>query len=398
MKYTIQSRPHQIELSLRFPVTSLDTQADQRLQQIQTACAKVIHAQQWVVMREPKISLMGETEGLLEVLCSIDLMPSITLPERLDLKIEAAEIDLPKEQDLLERIQALQMRFGETQLSPAAAVWGDIVCMHGFGVCQGELIPLSPRAGFFMLLTQDAWASPLAKACLGAKAGQTLLHKLNLPADHPFPAWRNQPAEYTIYIESVQKLTVPPAGEIAKFVGYKTLEALLTQVDQELREENQTRWRQRLQAGLLQQLLKKSKLELPEFWVSESLTAWWQESDAAQLAQIQKQLPLAADYLTRGILNWQKPYLAQKIRRDLAFQLLLNALADRSHEDLNEQEISQVLTEVGKPLQMSSKLVWGSLQREGQAHRFLNQIRLEKASRYLLKQAQIHYGNQVLTL
>ncbi len=400
MKYSLKQVPNQIQLTIQLPLTDLAQAADQRKAQLQAASAKLIQKYQWQVAREPQIKTVRENSGILEILCTVDLLPEMIVPENMDLQIEAPELALPQEQDLMERIQALQIRFGETKPSQTAADWGDLVRIDWIGICQNDLIPLSPKAGFFMLLHQEPWASPLAATLIGAQAGDSRIYTETLPQDHPYLPWRGQSAEYHIYVESVQNLTVPPHQYLAQAAGLGSdFDTLLSHLHQEIRDQNQTRWRQNIQQRLMKQILKSCQGKVPEYWIEAGLAAWWQESDATQLVEMQDHLPIASAFLKAGQKNWQvHSYLAQKIKQDLSFQLLLNSLAERNPDGLKEAEITQTLEAVGAPLNMNSELVWNALQRDGQTQLFLNQIRLEKASRWLLKQAQIRCGEQILPL
>lgn len=401
MKYTVQQQQHKLQLHLQLKPAELPADPVARQHELQRICGQILHANGWEPSREPQFEIQNETPQQIQIRCLIELFPKVTLPQHLEIALTAPAIDLPQEQELLERIQALQVRYGEQELLARPADWGDTLCVDWVGHCQGQLIPQSAYTDFWLLLHQESWASPLASALHGARAGEARSIQQKLASDFPYLPWRGKTAEYTVYVQSVYALRVPPASDLlAQISGLATdFDGLLHHLHTALREEKQASWWHSLREQVVAELVKTTRLQVPPEWVQDTLIAAWEATDQSILTEICVRLPVAAELLKTGLKTWlQQPHLYQQYERALATQLVLRAVAHRQQLHLADAEISQSLHTVGNPLNLSAERVWEAIQRDGQDHRFLNQLLLDKAANWLVRQAQIRYQDQILRI
>lgn len=400
MRYTAQQQQHQLRLSLQLSPAELPTDPAAREAALQQFCAQILRENAWEPSREPRLEIVRETPQQLQVSCVVELFPSVTLPQHLNVELTAPAMLLPQEEDLLARVQALQLQYAEQTDVTRPADWGDLICVDWIGTCSDQLIPESVRSRFWLLLSQDPWASPLAAFLHGVQAGQQLSVSQPLAADFPYLPWRGKTAQYHVFVHAVQAVRVPPANDLlAQLNGLADFEALLSQLHKDLRAEKQAAWRQQLREQVVAEVLSQSRLQVPASWIKDTLEASWEATDKAALQALQPHLPQAAALLENGLKSWQQQrHLYQSHEQALATQLVLRAVARQQQLQLKEAEITAALDTLGQPLNLSADLVWGALQQDAQDHRLLNQLLLDKAADWLVRQASIYYESQLLQI
>ena len=365
-------------LHLNIPVTDVPAEGEQVF--FQTLCKAAIDSQEWEPCREPVIRVIRRTDSHLTVEFLIDLFPSIVLPASLAVTVEAPPIDTPQPEEIMARIEALQVQFGQTERVERGAQWGDMVCIDVIGICQGELVPQSVQHKFWLSLQSKN--GPLAAALVGTQAGEHKRVAYTLAEDFPYAPWQEAAAHYAVYVHEVQALQVPIASDLpllSDLPHVQDEESLFAALHEELRESHQAQWRTRLRKRVLAALLKVTPIKVPGVWVQESFESLWQSTDKALLAAISSHLQLPPEehkaVFEKGFDSWQKhTHLKQQIQQDLAYQLLLWAVIRDHQLQLSASQIDTSLRTVGDPLHLSAEQVWANLQKDGEDQKFLNQF------------------------
>lgn len=401
----IEKTPQGVNLHLDIvtPPSATDATAEP-LTEAQNLCGAVIREKQWIPSREPQFHFETKGNQRWSIRCQIDLTPPVSLPASLRVKVSAPPMAVPQPEEMQAQLQALQLRFAEQTPVERPAAPGDILCVDWFGTCEGALIPQSARAAFYLpLIAGDKMLDPHWIAQLsGQSVDATVRLETLLPKDFEHAPWQGKTAQYQVYIRQVLAVKVPPIALLPQLLGLPDEETLLQQIHDELREVHQREWHRALRYRVLDQLLSQSKVPLPKYWVEESLQAQWEATDQVQLAALVEHLPAAQPYLEAGANSHNdKPdssnntpwaghmHLGREIARDLRYQLLLQAVARREKLRVSDTRLQQALIEVGAPLNLDDTQVWETLQKDGAAPRFLNQLLLDHTERYLVEQASI---------
>ncbi len=397
-------RVHQTEqritLQLNIPVADIPPEGE--LPFFQQLCKNAIDTQKWEACREPVIQVTRRTGSHLTIECLIDVFPSIHLPADLALIVEAPPMQTPQPEEIMSRIEALQIRFGKTKTVSRAAQWGDMVRIDAVGICQGELIPHSVKHSFWLSLQEKNGA--LAAGLVGSNAGEQKRIDYTLAEDFPYEPWQGANANYAVYLHEVQSLQVPIASDLPVLSDLPNVhdeESLFAALHEELREMHQAQWQKRLRKRILGALLKTSPVKVPSAWTEESFETLWKATDGKLLNAIATQLQLPPQEHTaifeNGFSSWQKQaHLKQEVKQDLAHQLLLWAVIREHKLALSEARIEQTLSHLGAPLHLSAEQVWANLQADREDQRFLNQLALDQAERHLIKQVRVRSGEEIL--
>jgi FKBP-type peptidyl-prolyl cis-trans isomerase (trigger factor) len=396
----VSQTDQRISLHFTLPVADVPTNAEQNF--FQDLCRSAIEAQGWEPCKEPIIQVLRRTESHLMLECLIDLFPPVKLPASLELTVEAPPIKAPQPEEIMSRIEALQLRFGKTEKVERPARWGDMVRLDVIGICEGLLVPQSVQDSFWLSLQEKN--GPLAAGLVGAQAGQQKRIAYTLAKDFAYQPWQGASATYVVYVHEVQSLQVPVVSDLPVLSDLPNVhdeESLFATLHEEVREMHQAQWQTRLRQRVLSTLLKVTPMTVPAVWVEESFDALWQATDGKALDRIAPHFELSLQeqsaVFEKGLGSWQKhAHLKQKVKQDLACQLLLWAVIREHKLQLSESKIENTLSALGAPLHLSAQQVWANLQEDRQDQRFLNQLSLDHAERYLVKQARIRHGDEML--
>lgn len=389
-----------IVLHLNIPVADLTDTAEE-MAFFQQVCQQHIEAQGWVPYQPPELNVTQRNASHLTLACQFTPLPPVRLPAQLAVTVEAPPINTPQPEELMAQLEALQIRWGKLEKVQRPIQNGDMVCIDAVGLCQGELVPQSVQHGFWLSI--QAKNGPLATGLLGAQVGEQRRIDYVLPANYPAEHWQGAAAIYVVRVREVQALRVPVISDLAKVCDLPQVhdeESLFAALHNIQRELHQAQWQTQLRQRILHTLLKASNLSVPAPWVEEQLTALWHESDGQKLAHIVPLLtldPQEDQALNTGFDSWKKhPHLRAKVQRDLAYQLLLQAVIRQHKLTLSEAQLEKALQTLGEPLHLSAAQVWQQLEKDHSAQQFLAQLTLDHAERYLVKQARVRHGDTLL--
>lgn len=395
----VQHDAQGIVLHLKIPVADLPPTDE--IGFFQGVCQHSLTTQGWTPHQAPVLTVIHRSDSHLVLACAFTPLPPVRLPAKLSVTVEAPPIQAPQPEELMAQLETLQIRWGKTTEVNRPVQTGDMVCIDAVGLCQGELVPQSVQHGFWLSI-QDK-NGPLATGLRGAQVGTQRRIDYTLPEDYPTAQWRGAAAVYVVRVREVQALQVPVVSDLARLCelpGVHDEESLFAALHAIQRELHQAQWQTHLRQRILHTLLKSATLKVPTPWIEEKLTALWTETDGLKLALILPLLdlePQEETALKNGLSSWQKhPHLSARVQRDLAYQLLLQAVVHQQKLTLSDAHIEKALTQLGQPLQLSATQVWQQLEKDQRAQQFLNQLTLDHAERYLVKQAQIRHGDTLL--
>lgn len=252
---------------------------------------------------------------------------------------EGLEVTVPEpppvsEDDLLrhfhERARALaqsrERAVGETVLL------GDDVCLDSLAYVQGQLMPFSIRAGFWMELAPQEMLPGFAEAVADVGVGDSVRFDLRLPEDYPVEALRGQTASFLVDVRAAREVKMPDtdsAGFLARLGLGATLEEVMDALREELLEEQAGLMWLEAQNRVLDQLAARTEVTIPPELVDEEIRRRWEVAEGPVLTQKNFTPPERQEALAL----WTKDAATRaEVERRLHISLALKAMAE--HEGL----------------------------------------------------------------
>ncbi len=313
----------------------------------------------------------------------------VTLPSSLEFELEAPLLPDVTEVEMTERLRGLQARFGRLGNEVDRPIQrGDAVVVSWLAVRDNtmEYVPGSAAVQHGILITEEGNA--FQKVLHRTLSGQTTGSSVQVPMES---------ACYFVYIHSVHTLTVPNTKALAKGLELEDETALFALLHEETRLHHQQQWQKTLLGEAVGLLVQKSRVEIPESWVDAQLKADWEAGDGHLLHTLAQFIPLAARLAEQGFAAWAAAQ-RDKIRHQLYRQCVLQRLIEEQRIPLPPEALTRQLAYVGDPVGLSAEQVWERFKSEHQEHIVANQVHLEQAARWWLKQGVLRQEGQRIKL
>lgn len=228
----------------------------------------------------PKIDITLEQPGEpLEYVADFEVYPEIKLSGLDELAIEMAVVTVTDE-DVDRLLKNLQT--ARRSLAPVdrAAASGDVVNIDFEGKLDGEVFQGGQAEGSEFEVGSNQFLPDLEQGIIGHAAGEHFVVDVSFPEDYRAEPLRGKTAQFHVTLNSVQEVSLPPVSD-AEFLaahGAESVEELREKSQLALQNESAKAIRARVKAQVMEQLLEKNPLELPQALVDQEIPRLRQEA------------------------------------------------------------------------------------------------------------------------
>jgi trigger factor len=258
---------------------------------------------------------------------STDWSLRVVPPALEDLEVEVTPPEPVTDVEIISRLG--ELRFLHAARAPRASgeavAEGDEAVVDVVGRCDGALLPFSAREDELLWVEEP---DGLGRAILGWRVGDRKTLDQRVRDDYPVPALRGRLARFDIRVKAAAAVTLPnpTAPEFLRALGHgDTLKDALAGVNATLQEERVLRVRLEATRGALEQVVARTKVEVPEGLVDLEIGLAWRENEGAVLERMAA--PGERDDALRGWLN--EPRMRAETQARIATTLTLRAIAER---------------------------------------------------------------------
>src|SRR5579871_5516392 len=215
-------------------------------------------------------------------------LPDIPAPSLADLEVTVPAGEPISEDALTARLEQLARSVAdkrERELGEAVQP-GDEVCLDLLGYANGRLIPFSARGQLWTGIAPAAMLPGFYEGLVGVPVGEGKRIELTLPDDYPVASLRGAAATFLADVRAAIEVRMPdPASpDFLQRAGRgDSLEAVMAGLLAELEaEERDERWVE-AQDGVLDALLERARIEIPDELVNEEIHRRWTATEAPLL-------------------------------------------------------------------------------------------------------------------
>ena len=288
-------------------------------------------------LSQPEIDVTKFDDGqVLEFTAELDVVPEIEVPEYEGIEVTVDDATVADE-DVEEQVEALRARFGTLTDVERPAAEGDFVTIDLSASQNGEAIEEAQAAGLSYQVGKETMLEGLDEALVGMSAGDAKTFTTQLVGGE----LAGQDVDVEVRVSAVKEQELPDLDdEFAQTASeFDTVDELRADLVERL-----TRGKRIEQAGaardaVLEQLLGRVEIALPEGVVAEERTARRQQIDQ-QLAYagMTFQAYLDSEEQTEEDFNAD---LEGRVRDSLAARFLLDRIAEAQALGVDEQELTQ---------------------------------------------------------
>jgi trigger factor len=204
------------------------------------------------------------------------------------------------------------------------------------------------------------------------------------PDDFTIEELRNQTVGYHVKVKAIRKRIIPALDDdLAKEMGFDTVEALRERVKEDLEREAQVESERRLRADLLRELSSRVSIELPASMVDREIDRRLEEFVGRLFQQ-------GVDPMKAGI-DWKQFRDEQKTPAEdtVRAALLLDEIAKREKIAVTDEDVKTEIEEYAAQSGREPAAVRATLEKEGGLGRIYAGLRRERTVKWLLEKANI---------
>lgn len=272
-----------------------------------------------------------------------DLKPALVVKDYQDLKIPKAEVTL-NESDVDTELEHLRQRSATLKKIEGRTVVqeGDFVLAAIEGFEHDKAISGTKVDDRLLRVSKDTLAHGLDEVLLGAEVGQQARKSRSYPADYTEKEIAGKDVEWRATVKEIYTTVVPELDdEFAKDQGeFQSLaelrDAMRKRLEERVRQEADARARQ----GLIDLIVERNPLELPESLVAREQRAIESEMAAGLQAAGMTQEEAVAKARENAEENKSR---AEKRART---GLIIDAIADQENVDVNDDDVAERVARV----------------------------------------------------
>lgn len=274
---------------------------------------------------------------------TIDVLPKIEIANTIGLsakrprrEITDADIDRAVEQ-LRESLAELRPVEGRED-----AREGDFVSVDYAGFVDGRPLPDGKRDNRLFELGKGGAPQEFERALVGAKVGESKAVEVSYPAEHGDVTVAGKTARFDIRLRAIREKILPATDDdLAKEHGEcATLAELRDKLRERIAESMRREGDEQIREQLLDRMLQGNPFDVPTSLVDRQVNAFVEdllERVGAQRAALERDT-LRLDKLREEY----RPRAERQVRVVLA----LDAVADREHVEVSEQDVDQRVSEL----------------------------------------------------
>ncbi|GAB2881792.1 trigger factor [Nocardioides pacificus] len=290
-------------------------------------------------LAQPEIEVTKfEDNETLEFTAEVDIKPQITLPSYEGLEAEVEDIEVT-ESDVEEQIEALRERFGTLSDVEREAADGDFVVIDLKATQDGEIVEGAEVSGMSYKVGRGGMLDGLDEALAGMKAGDSTTFSSELVGGDLV----GQSVEVEVTVTQVQQQELPEFDdEFAQIASeFDTAEELGADVRERLGRGKRLEQAAAARDAVLEALLEKVEIPLPESLVTDELNARRQN--------VEQQLMMAGITMDKYLedegqtMEEFEAELDRRVRDAVAAQFILDEIAKKEEFGIDQNELSSHL-------------------------------------------------------
>lgn len=332
------------------PLTVVEKQLDQNRFQadvinhaINDFYSQAIDEQKVRALEQPKIEIgkfVPFTE--LEFTAEVSIMPEIKLGDYTKIKKTLPKVSVSAK-DVTEVLDNLRQRSAVKEDSDKAAKNGDDVVIDFEGKdAAGKTVAGASGQDYSLNLGSRTFIPGFEEGLVGVKAGDKKDLTLTFPKDYHAKNLAGTKITFSVTVKKVQAVSLPKLDDTfaASLGSFSTLEDLKKDIKKQLHEQKETEELNKLKDEIVEELVKKSKLELPEILVNDQLEMLEQDFNQNLIYRgITKSEYLKQEGF-KDEADWKEKELKNQAERRVSVGMVLAEVAEKEQLTVTEEELS----------------------------------------------------------
>lgn len=318
-----------------------------------------------------------------EYLATADILPEIKLGAFKNLKVKKVETKA-SEKDIEEVIDNIKNAYAEKKTAKKKAAMGDEVIIDFVGKKDGKTFDGGTAKDFALSLGSKQFIPGFEEGIVGHESGDKFELNLTFPKDYHNKDLAGKKTTFEVLLKQVNEVIKPAEDdELAKKCGpFKTMAELRADIKKNLEIQNEHKANEKYKNDLVDALVAKSKIPVPEILISDQLH--YIKDDISRNAASRGMS--FDDYLKQvgqSEEDWEKEakkVAEVRVRSSLALQVLAKEQKITVKDDIVDAKIAEL-----KDVYQKSPEALKNLQEDSVRQEIKNRLIIEKTLEFLVK-------------
>ena len=314
---------------------------------------------------------------------TVDIRPNISLPSYDELVTDKNPVNVPREDvdAYITRLQAQSATYEpldiERQVQEKDCVRIDWECL-----LDGNRIDAESRQDVDIELGVGAIHEKLEQALIGMEIGDTNNVAIDFPQEHSVAELAGKSAQYEITLHAITEKQLPPLDdEFAKDLGYENYSQLYGLIWNNLVEEETSLHVDKQKAELLEQLIEKIEITIPDPLVDQYVQQ--------TLLNVKQQL--ANEHRSPEDAGINMDTLPDELRRDVIQQTkqswIFETIAEKEGISVSDDELEYEIRRAAEQQNRDAQKYASLLKSNNRLEDFRGQLQHEKIYQFLINRA-----------
>ena len=314
---------------------------------------------------------------------TVDIRPNISLPSYDELVTDKNPVNVPREDvdAYITRLQAQSATYEpldiERQVEEKDCVRIDWECL-----LDGNRIDAESRQDVDIELGVGTIHERLEQALLGMEIGDTNNVDIDFPQDHSVAELAGKSAQYEVTLHAITEKQLPPLDdEFAKDLGYENYSQLYGLIWNNLVEEETSLHVDKQKAELLEQLIEKIEITIPDPLVDQYVQQ--------TLLNVKQQL--ANEHRSPEDAGINMDTLPDELRRDVIQQTkqswIFETIAEKEGISVSDDELEYEIRRAAEQQNRDAQTYASLLKSNNRLEDFRGQLQHEKIYQFLINRA-----------
>ena len=339
-----------------------------------------------------KLEQFDVKEDLVEATFTIPVLPEIKLGEYKGVKVERETVNVTEEK-VNEELESLRKRAGKLKETEAGtkAELNDTANIDFEGFIDGEAFDGGKAEGFDLTLGSRSFIDNFEDQIVGHVAGDEFDVNVSFPENYGAANLAGKPALFKVKLNTVKRTEEAKLDEeLAKELGYETLEELTVKTKENLEKREETRISNDLRNKVVEAVLETTEFEVPA-----ALTDREVENQINRFAQqMQMQGISLAQYfeMTGQTIEAMKEQMREGSEKAVKTDLVLSEIAKVEKIEATEEEVNNEIEMMAAMYGMDKDTIIADIKKAGNYDAFIDntkfQIENRKTIEFLVENAK----------
>lgn len=302
VKLTLELEPQEVEAAERAALTHLKSQLELKgfrkglapealvreavgeARLVEEALKEILRTSYPAALEGASIVPLGEPSVALETQLSlspprafrytveIEIYPKVLINNYQEIRVKKGEPKSVSDLEVSQVVEEIRARLADRTVKTQAAAAGDLVEIDFVGKVDGLAEDRLQSKNHPVWLGKTELVPGFTEALVGLKAGERKEFPISYPLDHPAKDIAGRTVEFAVEIRRVESVKLPVVDDqLAEKVGFKSLLELRARFRENLAKEKAEAAKLALESRIIDELLKRTEVELPETLISQQI-------------------------------------------------------------------------------------------------------------------------------